>query len=200
MLLQKAFEKFFNQNTLNSFAVKQPFLVTATELKLNTQEISIDDTFQYVSILRAVEVLLSKENVQKYFLSSGDTENDGLICKFKDGLIYKNNPLWTYLNKTIQIMLYCDEFVCAKPLGNKVKKYKISALCFVLGNLLRKKRSMLGSFNLAILCKTIFIKKYGYELVLAPLIKDLKNLEQKGVSVNIDGVSHTFFGSLSLII
>ena len=96
-------------------------------------------------------------------------------------------------------MLYCDEFVCANPLGNKVKKYKISAIYFVLGNLPSKKRSMLSSINLAILCKTTFIEKYGYESVLAPLIKDLETLEQKGVSENIDGVSHTFFGSLSLI-
>ena len=59
---------------------------------------------------------------------------------------------------------------------------------------------MLSSINLAILCKTIYIEKYGYESVLAPLIKDLKILEQNGVSVNIDGVSHTFFSFLSLII
>ena len=67
---------------------------------------------------------MSKEDVQKYVLSSGETENDGLIYEFKDVLIYKNNPLWTSSNKTIQIMLYCDEFVCANPLGNKFKNVK----------------------------------------------------------------------------
>ena len=70
-------------------------------------------------------------------------------------------------------MLYCDELVCANTLGNKVKKCKISALYFELGNLSREKRSMLSS----IFCKTIFIEKYGYESVLAPIIKDLKILE-----------------------
>ena len=55
-------------------------------------------------------------------------------------------------------------------------------------------------YNLANLCKTIYIEKYGYESVIAPLIKDLKILQHKGVSVNIDGVCRTFFGSLSLII
>ena len=77
-----------------------------------------------------------------------------LICEFKDGLIYKNNPLWTSSVKTIKIMLYCDEPVCAKPLGNKIKKWKFFALYFVLGNLPSRKRSMLSSINLAILCKT----------------------------------------------
>ena len=65
----------------------------------------------------------------------------------------------------MQIMLYCDEFVCANPLGNKVKKCKISALYFVLRNIPRKKRSILSSINLVILCKAIFIEKNGYESV-----------------------------------
>ena len=62
-------------------------------------------------------------------------------------------------------MLYYNEFVCANPLGKKVKKCKNFALYVVLGNLPRKKRSMLSSINLAILCKTIFIEKYGYESI-----------------------------------
>ena len=130
---------------------------------MNTEEVSKDHTFQYVSILTTMEVLWSKEDVPKHVLSSGETENDELIPEFKDVLIYKNNPLWTSSN--IQIMLYWDEFVCADPFGNKVKKCKISALYFVLSNLPRKKRSILSSINLVVLCKTIFIEKNGYESV-----------------------------------
>ena len=77
--LQKAFKKCFNQKTLNSFVAKQPSFLTTSEIKLNTEEVSKDHTFQYVSILRTIEVLLSKEDVQKHVLSSGETENDGLI-------------------------------------------------------------------------------------------------------------------------
>ena len=50
-------------------------------------------------------------------------------------------------NKCLLGMFYCDEFVSAKPLGNKVKKYKISALYFVIGNLPKNKRAMLSSIN-----------------------------------------------------
>ena len=35
---------------------------------------------------KVVQFFLSKEDVQKYVLLSGETENDGLICEFKDGL------------------------------------------------------------------------------------------------------------------
>ena len=38
--LQKAFEKFFNQKTLNSFVAKQPLFLTTSEIKLNTGEVS----------------------------------------------------------------------------------------------------------------------------------------------------------------
>ena len=47
----------------------------------------------------------------------------------------------------------------------KVKKCKVSALYFVLGNLPSKKRSMLSSINLTILCKTVFVENYSYESV-----------------------------------
>ena len=105
---QKAFEKLFNQKNI--------------EIQLNIEEIPKNYTFHYFSILRTIEVLFSKQNLQKYVLSSGHTENDRVICKFKDDLMYKNNPLWASSNKALPIMLYCDEFVCAIPLGNKVKK------------------------------------------------------------------------------
>ena len=45
--LQKAFEKFFKQKTLDSFVAKQPFFVTASEIKLNAEEISKDHTFHF---------------------------------------------------------------------------------------------------------------------------------------------------------
>ena len=38
------------------------------------------------SSLQNSSVILSKEDVQQYVLLSGETENDGLICEFKDGL------------------------------------------------------------------------------------------------------------------
>ena len=38
--LQKAFEKFFNQKTLNSFVAKQPLFLTTSEIKLNIEEVS----------------------------------------------------------------------------------------------------------------------------------------------------------------
>ena len=130
---------------LKKFSIKTSYLVEKQlsfvirkEIKL-TDGISEDHTFQYVSIL-LIEVLLLKKDVQKYVFSSGVTESDELICEFKVGLIFKNNTTRTSSNKTLYIMLYCDGFVFATPLGNKVKQCKISAFYVVLKQLTKKKR------------------------------------------------------------
>ena len=70
--LRKVFQNFFNQKTL-----KAALFLTTSEIKLKTEEVPKDHTFQYVSILRTIEVLLSKKDVPKYVLSSGKTENNG---------------------------------------------------------------------------------------------------------------------------
>ena len=135
--LQKAFEKF---SIKTSYLVEKHLsFVIRKEIKL-TDGISEDHTFQYVSILRLIEVLLLKKDVQKYVFSSGVTESDELICEFKVGLIFKNNTTRTSSDKTLYIMLYCDGFVFATPLGNKVKQCKISAFYVVLKQLTKKKR------------------------------------------------------------
>ena len=124
MSLQEACEKFFNQKTLNSFVGKQPFFVTTSESKLNAEEISQDHAFQYASILRTTEVLLWKEDVQKYVFSSGETENDGLICEFKDGLIYKNNPCGHLQIKQYKLCYAVTNFFVLTHWGTKLKNVK----------------------------------------------------------------------------
>ena len=53
--LRKVFQNFFNRKTL-----KAALFLTTSEIKLNTEEVPKDHTFLYVSILRTIEVLLSK--------------------------------------------------------------------------------------------------------------------------------------------
>ena len=53
----------------------------------------------------------------------------------------------------------------------------LGAFYWVLGNLHPKYRSSLKMLNLAILCRVKWIKQYGMEKVLNPLMADLKLLE-----------------------
>lgn len=50
-------------------------------------------------------------------------------------------------------MLYYDDFVMSNPITNKIRKYKIGAFYFLLGNLEPKYRAQLPLMPLVLLCK-----------------------------------------------
>lgn len=59
----------------------------------------------------------------------------------------------------------------------------MSAVYWVIANLLSKYRSTLYFFQLAVLCKASNVKEFGYAKILHTLIQDLASLEQHGVYV-----------------
>ena len=42
--------------------------------------------------------------------------------------------------------------------------------------------------------------KYGYHKILQPVLDDIKELETKGVEVRFEGLSHIFYGTVSMVI
>lgn len=54
-----------------------------------------------------------------------------------------------------------------------------------------KYRSSLSSIYLATLCYSSDIKTFGYEVILAPLVKDIELLEMQGIYVQTLGASIT---------
>lgn len=58
---------------------------------------------------------------------------------------------------------------------------------WVIANLPIRLRSTLSSIYVAILCKTVHIKQFGYSRVLEPLIRDLQHLQTTGVFVQTLG-------------
>ena len=45
-----------------------------------------------------------------------------------------------------------------------------------------------------------FNKKYGFQLILKKLVDDLKVLESDGIIIEVDGLMHKFFGSISSLV
>lgn len=63
------------------------------------------------------------------------------------------------------------------------KNHKITAVYWVLANGPPQFRATLKSIYLALLCKAVDVKKYGYEAVLQPLLKDLVQLKEEGLFI-----------------
>ena len=85
-------------------------------------------------------------------------------------------------------------------MGNKTQKYKVSAFYFVIGNFSGKYKSRFKDIHLAILSPASLVSKYGYKEILTPLLEDLLKLETLDIKVSFQGVDHTFFGSLSMVV
>lgn len=105
---------------------------------------------------------------------------------FQDGKNFKQNPFFAVDEPRIALILYADDFEVCNPLGTSRKKQKITAVYWTLANLPPGLRSTLFAINLAILCKAVDVKRFGYDIVLEPLLKDLSVLEQ-GVFVAYAG-------------
>lgn len=76
-----------------------------------------------------------------------------------------------------------DDFEVCNPLGTSRRKHKLCGIYWTLGNLPPGSHSSLLSINLAILCKTDDVNKYGYDRILYPLLQDVKTMEQDGVFI-----------------
>lgn len=151
-----------------------------------------NDSLMYINILDNLKALLSHDDILEHVLSP--PEHGKLIGDFSCGSSFKGNTLYTSHKQALQINLYLDDFQVVNPLGNKVKKHKICAFYWTLGNLPHHLQSKLYTIQLACLTQSTNIKKYGFENVLASLINDLKHLEEEGIVVNTNGNNYHFLG------
>lgn len=85
--------------------------------------------------------------------------------------------------KALQIQLYYDDFETANPLGSKRGIHKIGCLYFLVRYLPSKFNSVLTFIHLVSLFHTQDLNKYGFHVILEPLINDMKILESQGLSL-----------------
>ena len=152
--------------------------------------------YEYVPILETLKVMLGKEDLLSQVLHPRDSR-EGILQDFEDGQIFKNNGLFQTSPNALQIDLYYDDFEIVNPLGAYKKKHKLGAFYFVLGNLYPEHRSISYAIQLVILCKSQYLKEFGFETILQPLLTDLMELEANGIVVN--GIPGPLKGSLTFV-
>lgn len=149
------------------------------ELKLGS-EIS---NYQYVPILKNIQVLCENPEVLDYIMSNPVNENLNILSDIHDGAKFKNNPIFQNV-PCIKIILYFDEFMAFNPLRGNQTKHKLAAFYYTLGNIPYQYRSETKNMQLALMCWATDLKKFGFNAVLEPLIKDLKILEDEGIIIS----------------
>lgn len=115
-----------------------------------------------------------------------------------DGIIFEQKKRISN-DLTLYLQFYMDEFEVANPLGAKTGKQKQLAVYFTILNLETKYRSKLKNIHLALLAKNVWVEKYGLDVLLSPLIKDLNILATSGFNVEINGTNHNNKGEVLFI-
>ncbi|XP_034467814.1 uncharacterized protein LOC117777260 isoform X2 [Hippoglossus hippoglossus] len=123
-------------------------------------------TYQYVPLLQSLQQLLSKDGitddvVENYSAHSNETSQQE-YKSFHDGEFFKQNHFLSAGEMRICVTLYIDDFEVCNPLGTSRKKHKLCAIYWILSNLSPGQHSSLSSIYLALLCKSSYIKEYGY--------------------------------------
>ena len=102
--------------------------------------------------------MLSKEDIFFYHIEQQNTvtanfnlSSDDTLKSFQNGKAFYENRLLNSNKKTVELILYHDDFNVVNPLGNKTVKYKTSEFYFVLGKLPSKFRPKLSDINLVLL-------------------------------------------------
>lgn len=143
-------------------------------------------TFMYVPILTTLQLLFTKTDVLEK-VQETMPPSPGHYSSYRDGSYYHENAFFSDEGQKLSIILYIDDFEIANPLGTSKKIHKVCAVYWTLANLPVKCRSVLHSIQLALLCNSNDVRQYGYAKVFAPLLSDLKILEESGVYIETLG-------------
>ena len=129
------------------------------------------DSVQYVPILSSIKTLLHYEDVLGWIYDEQYLQT-GTINKYTQGSLCQKKWSLQQFSIFLTINFVSWWFGVSNPLGNKIKKQKISVFYFVLGNIPAKYRSRL-------IFPSELTGKYGYESLLQPLIEDTNNWKQR---------------------
>ena len=116
-----------------------------------------------------------------------------------DGTFVQSHPLFSTDDRSLKILLYYDDVNVANPLTNKM--HKIGFFYYQLANIDYKYRSKLKSIHLFATCSVNYIKKYGIDSILEPLVEDLKVLSSDfGYPFEIAGGKIYLHGSVLAVL
>jgi hypothetical protein len=91
------------------------------------------DTFQYVPLLKLIELLLSDSSIRRETMKER-ASLDGLMYDFCDGSLFKNDSLFAEDKSSLQLCLYYDECEVVNPLSSRRGIQKIGFIYLSLRN------------------------------------------------------------------
>ena len=141
----------------------------------------------------------SKKLFSMVYNSFLQQRNGHVMEDFRDGAFVCIHPLFAIDDRSLKILLYYNDVNVANPLTNKM--HKIGFFYCQLANICNKHRSKLKSIHLFATCNLHYIKKYGMDKILEPLVEELKVLSSdSGYPFEIAGGKVYLHGSVLAVL
>ena len=112
---------------------------------------------------------------------------------FDDDNYFKQYP------NALVLTLYHDEVELCNPLDSKAGKHKMDMYYFTLTNIPPQYRSKRSAVRLVGIVNANYVKKYGIDKILSPLLRDLTEL-YNGVHFDYDDKQLTVFGKVVICV
>ena len=184
------FEGINTEALLNSF-VKQKFdyvsynvrdfgnILVRKKVKSKIQLCETKEEFIYIPIIiESLQQLLTNVKIAKMVFRVNKEHNADVFYDIYDSMLYKNDGCFSGKNYTLELLIYHDDLGVCNPVGSKAGKHKIDMFCYTLGNIDPKFQSKQCAICLLAICNTKFVKKYGIDKVLTPVVEDINKLHE----------------------
>lgn len=145
---------------------------------------------QYIPMIESISALFKRKDFRDAYFeyNSQSNQNMDVYSTFSSGKIFQNNELFRAHPNSLQIQIATDDFEVANPLGSKATLHKVCAFYFSIRNVPEKFRSRLDNIYLLLLCNSDDLKTKFTDIndVLRPIVRELKYLEETGLSIDPD--------------
>jgi hypothetical protein len=125
------------------------------------------------SVLEVLKLVL-KPCVQNLIEKSSPP---GFLRGSQDGLQYQQHGIFKIHPRALRLQLSYDDVEVMNPIGSKADVHKLGLFYYTIQNLPFTINSSMNSVFLLAVCYTSDIKKYGFQPILDPFIKEVKQLD-----------------------
>lgn len=169
--------------------------------------VEVNDVFYYIPILETIEMQLSTSRrflemilgTQRSRQNDSAEESSCVFTDFSDGSVIRNHPIFAIDEYALRVLVYYDDINVINHMTNKV--HKLGLFYYQLANIEAKYRSKTKSIHLFAICKNEYIKRYGMNTFLKPMVDDMKCLGQEdGYTFSICGGSFNLRGAILAVL
>ena len=148
----------------------------------SVRQLAVTDSYQRIPLKPLLVKILELPGISQAMMQWQEKERHALQDVF-DGKFCKRHPLFLK-EVSVPLLLHNDDCETVNPLGSKTGVHKLGFVYFILKSLPPDLLSNLQSHFLLAVYKSDDAKTYGIDVVLRPIVDELKTLERDGITVN----------------